>query len=343
MESQLSLAQILATKILPALNLKAEGELWYPKEGRIAHNGIILTNFGEVLFRCYPKYSSKEALGYGIERARFEVKVLNFFASKGLAVPVPLEFPDGNISIEIDNWFIFAYYTKPGKTLEKEDLSLNVAQKAGNLLNKIISVSQTYLPTGDEPDGDIDYIKKIINNFLNRRPDFANNAIFSDMSAYMFDNNLLPSLLVTPKGIVHGDYFFENVLFLNNDIVGVIDFGDAYYGYLIMDIAIGSMEFSTHEDEELDLHLFGAFIKQNREWLLRNEISFDLFKYILVINCIRFTAHIFNLAQDSLDSEGLNEVEIDISENPYINRFYKFQETDLSKKMMQAYNLALAT
>jgi hypothetical protein len=327
---------------MPSLGLTPIGEITYPKDGRIAFNAIICTKEkGDVLFRCYPTKSSKAALGYGIDRARFEIIALNFLSNRKADVPEPLMFTNGQYSFEDHNWFIFAYIVKKGMTLEIDDLSLNVAKQAGALLNKIILIASKYTPIGNEPTGDIEYIKMILSNFIERRPDLKKQKVFSDMNSQLSDADFLSRLSKTPKGIVHGDYFFENILSLNNEIIGVIDFGDAYYGYLIMDIVIGSMEFSMRKGENWDMDLFEAFISENKRWLNTFEISYKLYNEVLLANCARFTAHICNLEQDALEIENnLNGV-VNVNENPYAKRFYFFQKSKVSDEMNRRYDLAL--
>lgn len=61
----------------------------------------------------------------------------------------------------------------------------------------------------------------------------------------------------TPIGIVHGDYFFENILInKEKEVIGLIDFGDAYYGHLLNDIVIGVMEASVIDNGIFNLDLF---------------------------------------------------------------------------------------
>lgn len=334
----MEIEQLLHNKILPALGLSPEGNFLVPKEGRIAKNIIIRTNEkGDVLFRCYPKVSTKSALGYGVERARFEVLTLIFLSSNGLPVPEPLVFLDGSKSQEINEWYVFAYQLLDGETLTIEDLSIEYARGAGKLLNRFIEVSELYIPIGNEPKGDIEYIKTILNNFLIRRPEYKNEIIFSNMFNHLSNDFYLKLLEQTPKGIVHGDYFFENVLSVNGSIVGVIDFGDAYYGYLLMDLVIGAMEFSMQKEEKWQMQNYEAFIKENQRWLIKANISFETFHFVLLTNCIRFTAHLCNLEQDAQDENKLKEP-IDILNNPYIGRFNYFSDQSIISEMKKCYD-----
>ena len=335
---------ILTEVVMPKMGLTPKGEAIAPNEGRIAHNLIIPTEErGEVLFRCYPSESSKAALGYGTKQAKFELRTLSFLAQKGAPVPKPIKLAnDDAYAVEEQDWFIFAYPIEQGITLEQDDLSRTVAEEAGNLLSEIMETSVTYLPQGDEPNGDIDYIERILNNFINRRPDMADEPVFGQMFNHLSSPSLREELEKTPKGLVHGDFFFENVLSRDGRLVGVIDFGDAYHGYLLMDVVIGSMEFAMKAGEEWDHDLHEAFLRANKDWLKENNVSFGLFHDVLLANCVRFTAHLSNLTQDELDENGTPEALINPAENPYVQRFHLFQEPDMKTKLEKRYQMALS-
>jgi Ser/Thr protein kinase RdoA (MazF antagonist) len=141
----------------------------------------------------------------------------------------------------------------------------------------------------------------------------------------------------TPKGLVHGDFFFENVLSSHGMLAGVIDFGDVYYGSLVMDIAIGSMEFAMKEGEVWDFDLHEQFLAANKGWLVAHNISFDLFHDVLLANCARFIAHLCHLRQDELEKNNCPEGEIDLADIPYVARFYMFQQADIKTELHHHY------
>jgi len=44
-----------------------------------------------------------------------------------------------------------------------------------------------------------------------------------------------------PRGLIHGDLFFDNVLFDGKDLAAIIDFEDACHGYLIFDLGMAAV------------------------------------------------------------------------------------------------------
>jgi homoserine kinase type II len=65
---------------------------------------------------------------------------------------------------------------------------------------------------------------------------------------------------VVPQGIIHGDYFHDNVLWENPHDGGVIDFYFACDDVLLYDIAIGVNDWCVNADAALDLERTHAFI-----------------------------------------------------------------------------------
>lgn len=338
----MSLETFLKQTVLNEIGISIKGTFSCPKEGRIANNLIIDTfEYGLVFLRCYHLNSSKQKLGYGTKRSHFELEALTFLSSEGAPVPSPLRFRNGKSYFENNEWFVFIYKVLEGETLNINLLSNKIAKSAGQLLHQIINMSSKYKPNGTEPDGDLNYIREILKIFINRRQEYKDFALFKDLFHHLSNETIQKELDQTPKGLVHGDYFYENVLTKDGAIVAVIDFGDSYYGFLLTDIVIGSMEFSIKADEEWDMNYFQNFINGNKIWLIKHNISFELFYYLLLANCIRFIAHIFNLDQDKLDENSIPKNRINFEDNIYVHRFYKFQEKDFYNKMKKSFEIAL--
>ncbi len=317
--------QTLVNQILGEFNLTPKGDYSVPEEGRIASNIIIDTHEkGEVMLRLYPAGCQDSKLESGF--VEFEIESLHYLSKNGIPVPSPICRDGQNPVLQLNDTLIFAYQLLPGKCLEQSDLSAEVAKDCGILLRNMLKVAEQYQPTDGQklPAGDLKYIAKIYNSLLEKYPHLQNDPSLKEMLAHTTKSELQERLAKTPKGIVHADFFAENIL-VDSKNLAVIDFGDAYYGHTIMDIVIGAMEFCVLEDESWDMDMFSAFINENKEWLQKNEIDFNFFHDLLKANCLRFAIYV---------SEGCPA-----AENPYIRRYDQLKDQKLIDQLEKAYNV----
>jgi hypothetical protein len=76
-----------------------------------------------------------------------------------------------------------------------------------------------------------------------------------------------------PEGIIHGDLFRDNVLFLNNNVSGFIDLYYACNERLVYDIAITMNDWCINEDGKINKLMYTEFIKgyESERKLTENE------------------------------------------------------------------------
>ena len=91
-----------------------------------------------------------------------------------------------------------------------------------------------------------------------------------------------------PEGIIHGDLFRDNVLFLNDKVSGFIDFYYACNDKFIYDIAIAINDWCIHEDGKINKLMYLEFIKgyQSERELTDNEQKY--FNAALRLAALRF-------------------------------------------------------
>ena len=91
-----------------------------------------------------------------------------------------------------------------------------------------------------------------------------------------------------PKGIIHGDLFRDNVLFLNDKVSGFIDLYYACNDRLIYDIAIAVNDWCINADGKINKLLYLEFIKgyESERKLTKNEQ--DFFNLELRLAALRF-------------------------------------------------------
>lgn len=311
-------------KVLWAFGLTRNGGISAVCNGRIANNILVETKeAGDVIVRAYP-YT------YGHAKVKFEVDVLQHLSKKGCKVPHPkllLREVTGHQSILSSFGLeIFIYEALTGSTISQSELSVQLAAGAGNALANLIPHASSFVPSDLAPQGDLGFIAGLLRAAKERDERLALSPATSEMELILSDAQLARALKSSFSGVVHADYFFENVLAdeTRSEICGIIDFGDSYIGYLINDILIGAMEFAVFEDENWDLDCFNAFLRANKVWICRQNIPPVLAKKILLANCIRFAIYTLPFS----NAEGLP-----VEKNKYVARFIKILESDLGRDL----------
>lgn len=314
------------------LSVEVHGETTHPTQGRIATNITQETNKGKLLIRIYPK-QMPEKLETG--NPMFEIDALNFYASHGVNVPVPVKFGE-KLFYETNDQIIFGYYLIPGTPIDRSELSsTTIAQNIGNFLNNILKISAQYETKGSYKDSFIssfNYIVQIAEKIENKYPKLKEMDIWDKMKA---STKLHADLLEgTPKGIVHADYFFENILRdKDENVVGLIDFGDAYYGYILHDLVIGAMETCVLEGEVWNLEILYIFLESTSPFLKSHSISFDQFYETLKADCLRFSVYTTPFTHE----EGK-----DFESNPYINRYQKLSNEEFRGELNNIYDRCIS-
>ncbi len=292
--------------------------------GRIATNLFVETaEIGGVIIRAYPH-------GYGQAKVRFEVDVLEHLSERGCPVPRPIrlvrERTHHQSIFSTPEIEICIYKALEGSTVSQAELSVQLACEAGKALANLIPHAASFIPSALIPQGDLGFISGLVRAAKERDELFASSPIAAEMELVVSDGELVRALQKSTCGIVHGDYFFENVLVKESrtEVSGILDFGDAYIGSIMNDIVIGAMEFAVLTDETWDLDCFDVFLRSHKSWLRREGLPATLAKKLLLANCIRFAVYTLPFS----NAEGRP-----IEQNRYIARFTKIISTDLGHRL----------
>lgn len=325
--SENSLASIVK-EVMKELGLQNYGDYKIPESGRIASNTIVSTaEKGNVMVRFYPKGCQDSKLETG--NVDFEVEALSHYAAHKLPVPTPFLFKNSSPLFKTtDGLKVFAYCLLDGTPIEHSELSLEKAKKASRLLESMLKAALLFKPGENRPSGDIEYICSIADKFLERNSSSSLCKDIREMKSGVEGLNIVPRLSKTPTGIVHADFFFENVIIDSEGVYKTIDFGDAYYGHVVQDIVIGAMEFCVLEDDSWNTEFFTAFLQIHADRLKEWKVDFSLFYDLLIANCLRFA--VYTCAQDLEKDENTNS-------NPYIERYKNLKTHELRDRLEGAY------
>lgn len=307
LEEQVSYSVEDIQDILAQFGLKLVNDMVVsPKNGRIASNLMAQTNQGLVFIRAYPA-------SYAYEKVVAEVMILDWLCRSGVRVPVPIyHAQEGLVLRRQDGTAIFLYWPLPGAPLEQNQLSPLWAAQAGQLLDSFVHVAGGFSRMTGMVSADPDFIGGIFRQLLERNPAYYQYKICQQMLELLDDTNFIRALEKTPSGLVHADFFFENVVYEQERLTGILDFGDACYGKILNDIVIGAMEFSVLVNDEWDPDCLRAFVAPLKPWLVEHGIGADLCLWLMRANCVRFAT--YTMPYTEQQQQGFDE-------NPYVRRF----------------------
>ena len=164
------------------------------------------------------------------EQAPFFSQLLDQLAGRGLTVPAPHRTLDGMSSTVFCGKPTWLFPRLPGS--HPDSVSVGQCQVIGAGIAKLHESSQGSKLQRENPYSStwIDATYK-----QNRwRLAVHDQVCFDDIAAEYARLQSLP----LPKGIIHGDLFRDNTLFVDNKLTGIIDFYHACTDYLIQDLAI---------------------------------------------------------------------------------------------------------
>ncbi|CAD5115365.1 DgyrCDS4344 [Dimorphilus gyrociliatus] len=126
-----------------------------------------------------------------------------------------------------------------------------------------------------------------------------------------FESDILPNLKNFREGVIHGDTNEQNIL-INNltddaDIVGLIDFGDCCFSYVVFDLAITIMYFmvETKSVAPLDVggHILAGYLEENSQSSRKiNKVEWNALKSCVAgrfCQSLVMGAYTYELTKDS--------------------------------------------
>ena len=114
-----------------------------------------------------------------------------------------------------------------------------------------------------------------------------------------------------PKSTIHGDLFRDNVLFLNDQVSGFIDFYYACTDYLILDVAIAVNDWCVNNDGSFDEARLNAFLDAYKKIRSFNDDEDQAWNDILRLASLRFWVSRLN------DFYHIEEGELTFIKDPY--------------------------
>ena len=229
-------------------NLKAKSI--DPLESGIQNlNYLVLTDKCKFVFRLYNRKT--------IDELRYTIKILHSLQNDN--------FPSPELILTINNEYSFCFHKKPcilyryinGERLK--ETSVDTMKQLGLLQGKMHKILMKEKNDTSVLTWDFDNLLQLIseNKKLLLKSGFPKISNRLDYVAGELRKMPFPDQL--PKGGTHQDIKPDNVLISTNQIRGIIDFDNGYYGDLIHDVTTTICWF-CFRDNKLDLRFAESFI-----------------------------------------------------------------------------------
>jgi homoserine kinase type II len=129
---------------------------------------------------------------------------------------------------------------------------------------------------------DLSWIKKTAETLFNELPQDESKLLKEEIFYQEKQNYKLP------KSTIHGDLFKDNVLFLNDEVSGFIDFYYACTDYLILDVAIAVNDWCVNSDGSFDESRLNAFLDAYKKIRSFNDNEDRAWNDVLRLASLRF-------------------------------------------------------
>ncbi len=214
-----------------------------------------------------------------------EIDLVLFLKRHGFPVLQPLRTKKGKHYHDIQSKQISLTRYLDAKELSAEELTFPQLESLGHTLANLHLIGRAY-KKGIDNRFPFAKIAHIYQDFRKDLPTHLKNIIrvlddeFTYLENYL-DNNL-------PKGLIHGDFFSDNVKFKGSRLVGVLDFEAACRAKLINDLATG-VNALCYVDGRYRIERFEALISGYESLRPLSLPEWDSFPNELRFSALRFT------------------------------------------------------
>ncbi|CAL9367813.1 Homoserine kinase [Streptomyces sp. enrichment culture] len=257
-------------------------------EGMVNSNYRLDTDGGTYLLRLYAADRRREEID-------LELSVLRHLGDAGFPVPRYVCARNGERVGELAGRLFTVLTYLPGRTLTQDELAHDIVTQVGSAYARMRLLLNGFVPDGRKDNAEEQLCGGLMDDVLKRL-----EAEDAEVAAEVGDVWSEVSPLFTPpteRQVVHGDLYFANTVVDEHcNLVGFIDFDDAYLGSSLLDLALVVMEFSTPADNVIDLDLVAALL---RAYVAAGgpRPDTDVFPEALLFLCCKFLCYTAQIQQ----------------------------------------------
>ena len=201
--------------------------------------------------------------GKSLEDVEREAAIVAHVAARGVPTPAPLTSVTGQPFLLWQEHIVSLFPWVPGRTLDRDELTPAHAIAVGAALGDLHRAGADFSdrrPGRYEPD-EID--RRLARVVALARPELVPAATILTVELGSLATERAPAL---PMGLIHGDLFVDNVLFLpttGQALSALLDFEQASWGRLAYDLAVTVLAFGFGRDDfrpEITRALIDAYV-----------------------------------------------------------------------------------
>ena len=214
-----------------------------------------------------------------IEDLPYFVDLMAHLAKNSFLCPKPIFKNNGTALSILKNKPALIVTCLKGKELNKPEVKH--CKAVGSSLAELHTKSANF-KAQHQNTRDLNWIKKTAETLFSELPQDESLLLREEILYQEKKNYKLP------KSTIHGDLFRDNVLFLNDQVSGFIDFYYACTDYLILDVAIAVNDWCVNDDGSFDEVRLNAFLDAYKKIRSFNDDEDRAWNDVLRLASLRF-------------------------------------------------------
>jgi homoserine kinase type II len=214
-----------------------------------------------------------------IEDLPYFVDLMSHLATNSFLCPKPILKKNGTALSILKNKPALIVTCLKGKEVTNPEV--NHCKAVGKSLAELHVKSANFVAQ-HQNTRDLSWIKKTAETLFNELPQDESKLLREEILYQEKQNYKLP------KSTIHGDLFKDNVLFLNDEVSGFIDFYYACTDYLILDVAIAVNDWCVNSDGSFDEARLNAFLDAYKKIRSFNDNEDRAWNDVLRLASLRF-------------------------------------------------------
>jgi len=269
--------------VYTSVNIK-ELKIWlqdYAFDNLTDYQGIKsgITNTNYFLMTAHDRFVLTLFEKNTIEDLPYFVDLMSHLATHSFLCPKPILKKNGTALSILKNKPALIVTCLKGKEVTNPEV--NHCKAVGKSLAELHVKSANFVAQ-HQNTRDLSWIKKTAETLFNELPQDESKLLKEEILYQEKQNYKLP------KSTIHGDLFKDNVLFLNDEVSGFIDFYYACTDYLILDVAIAVNDWCVNSDGSFDESRLNAFLDAYKKIRSFNDNEDRAWNDVLRLASLRF-------------------------------------------------------